>query len=96
MNARENSQSDEHLQFTRPEAEFGSQEDVTSVASQIDSREIQAITIAGEPFTTRRHRLLEMAEQLKARIEASEHGRDLMPLLKEIETALEIVDRNDE
>ena len=74
------------------DAHVGSEVDVESVALNISSAEINAITIAGEPFGTKRQRLMEMIGEIEARIDASERGRDLRPLLEEAKAALCIVE----
>jgi hypothetical protein len=73
-------------------APIGSDDDVENVALDISSREIQAMTIAGEPFGDRRRRLLEMIGEIEARIDASPRGEDLEPLLREARSALHIVE----
>ena len=76
-------------------APLGSEEDVASVALHINSREINAIAISGEPFGERRQRLLELVGEIEARMEASERGQDLEPLLEEAKTALRIVEERE-
>ena len=73
-------------------APIGTEADVESVALNINSGEINAITIAGEPFSTRRQRLIEMIGEIEARMDASERGQDLAPLLEEARNALRIVE----
>lgn len=73
-------------------APLGSEEDVASVALHINSGEINAITISGEPFGERRQRLIEIIGEIEARIDASPRGEDLQPLLHEAQTALQIVE----
>lgn len=76
-------------------APLGSEEDVASVALHINSGEINAIAISGEPFGERRQRLVELIGEIEARMEASERGQDLEPLLEEARTALRIVEERE-
>jgi hypothetical protein len=69
----------------------GGEADVERTAETITSKQITAITIAGEPFTSREQRLKEIIAELEARVDASERGRDLDPLLEEARAALDIV-----
>ena len=62
-------------------APVGSEEDVASVALHINSGEINAIAISGEPFGERRQRLVEIIGEIEARIDASPRGQHLQPLL---------------
>ena len=75
-------------------APLGSEEDVASVALHINSGEINAIAISGEPFDERRRRLMELIGEIKARMEASPRGQDLEPLLDEAQSALRIVEEH--
>lgn len=76
-------------------APLGSEEDVASVALHINSGEINAIAISGEPFGERRQRLIELIGEIEARMEASPRGQDLKPLLHEAQTALQIVEQRE-
>ncbi len=89
------SRSEPARQHEKPDvinAPIGSEADVASVALHINSGEINAIAISGEPFGERRRRLVELIGEIEARMDASERGRDLEPLLHEARTALKIVE----
>lgn len=77
------------------DAPLGSEEDVKSVALHINSGEINAIAISGEPFGDRRRRLVELIGEIEARIDASPRGQDLEPLLLEAQAALRIVEERE-
>ncbi|HWU64091.1 MAG TPA: hypothetical protein VN112_18905 [Ensifer sp.] len=76
-------------------APVGSEVDVTSVALHLNSREINAITIAGEPFGERRARVLELIGEIEARMDASPRGHDLEPLLHEAQAALRMIEEQE-
>lgn len=76
-------------------APVGTEADVESVALHISSGEINAMTIAGEPFGPRRRRLIEIIGEIEARMDASARGKDLAPLLEEAKTALRIVEQQE-
>lgn len=72
-------------------APVGAEEDVKSVALDITSSEINAIAMSDEPLSLRRERLQDMVKEIEARIDASERGKDLAPLLEEAREALRII-----
>ncbi|HZG29896.1 MAG TPA: hypothetical protein VE079_15690 [Ensifer sp.] len=76
-------------------APVGSENDVASVALDINSGEINAIAISGEPFGDRRRRLQELIGEIEARMDASSRGQDLEPLLQEARTALRLVEERE-
>ncbi|MCD2178119.1 hypothetical protein [Rhizobium sp. C1] len=76
-------------------APVGSETDVASIALHINSGEINAITISGEPFGERRRRLQELIGEIEGRIDASPRGKDLEPLLEEARTALRLVEERE-
>ncbi len=92
------SRFDQRRKHEKPDvvnAPVGSEEDVASLALNVDSREINAIAMAGEPFGERRQRLIEMIGEIEARMDASSRGKDLEPLLEEAKTALRIVEERE-
>lgn len=74
---------------------IGSESDVQATANDINPREITSLTIAGEPFSSRREALLRLIEELKARMRASERGKDLEPILRDAESALASLDEDE-
>ncbi|MCD2173558.1 hypothetical protein [Rhizobium sp. C4] len=94
--------SDSHINHRRKQenpdvinAPVGSETDVTSVALDITSPDINAIAMGGEPFGDRQQRLIELIEEIEARMDASSRGQDLEPLLQEARTALRIVEERE-
>ncbi len=80
---------------TPPPHEIGGKKDVEITANEITPREINALTFAGEPFTDRREALERLIDELTARIEASEEGAELEPLLRDAENALAALDASE-
>lgn len=78
-----------------PPHEIGGKKDVEMTANEITPREITALTIAGEPFTDRREALMRLIGELTARMDASEEGAELEPLLRDAENALAALDASE-
>lgn len=84
------------VEKTKKDGQIGSERDVELTANLISPREITALTIAGEPFEDRREALLKLIDELRIRIESSERGEDLKPLLRDAKNALESLDPESE
>ncbi|MCO6188580.1 hypothetical protein [Rhizobium sp. L1K21] len=70
----------------------GGEADVEATAETITPKEITAITISDKPISSRKEALRDMITELEARVDASDRGSDLEPLLEEARNALQILE----